>query len=64
MLAEGRDEEGLEELDIKLGMISDPEQEALAALRRHQEEMGMQFEDPAAPVAALHPEYAPDEELR
>ena len=45
-------------------MVSDPEAEALEALRRHQEEMGMRFEDPAAPVTAMHPEYAADEEFR
>jgi hypothetical protein len=41
ILAEGRDTEGLEELDAKIGMIEDPEQVAMEMLRRHQEEMGM-----------------------
>jgi hypothetical protein len=31
-------------------MISDPAEEALAALRAHQEEAGMKFENPDAPV--------------
>jgi hypothetical protein len=31
-------------------MVSNPEEEALAALKAHQEEAGMQFEDPDAPV--------------
>jgi hypothetical protein len=51
MLAENRDEDGLEELDIALGMVSDPEQEALAALAAYQKEKGMVFENPDAPVA-------------
>jgi hypothetical protein len=50
MLAENRDEDGLEELDIAIGMISNPEEEALDALRAHQEAMGMKFENPDAPV--------------
>lgn len=51
MLAEGRSGDELEELDIAIGMVADPEEEALDALRAHQEAMGMTFEDPAAPVA-------------
>jgi predicted NUDIX family NTP pyrophosphohydrolase len=50
MLAENRSPEELEELDIRLGMVPDPEEEALAALRAHQEETGMKFENPDAPV--------------
>lgn len=42
----------MEELDIALGMIIDPADEAREALRRYQEEIGMVFEDPDAPVAA------------
>ena len=51
MLADrcGTDEE-LEALDISLGMVTNPEEEALDALRAHQEEAGMVFEDPDAPV--------------
>jgi hypothetical protein len=41
VLAEGRDSDGLEELDAKIGMIEDPEQAAMEMLRRHQEEMGL-----------------------
>jgi hypothetical protein len=52
-LAEGRDENELEELDMALGMITDPADVAKAALRKYQEEMGMVFEDPDAPVAPM-----------
>jgi hypothetical protein len=41
ILAEGRDSDGLEELDAKIGMIEDPGQVAMEMLRRHQEEMGL-----------------------
>jgi len=51
MLAEGRSETELEELDIATGMVPDPEEEALKALRAHQKTMGMIFENPDAPVA-------------
>lgn len=50
MLAEGRNEEEIEQLDIEIGMVTNPEEEALAALRAHQEVMGMQFDAPDAPV--------------
>lgn len=50
-MAEGRSDEELEQLDIGLGMITNPEEEALAELRRHQAEAGITFEDPDAPVA-------------
>lgn len=40
-LAEGRDEDGLEELDIAVGMIANPEEEALTMLRDYQRQMGM-----------------------
>lgn len=49
-MAENRSEEELERLDIELGMVTNPEEEALAALRQYQEEKGMTFEDPEAPV--------------
>jgi hypothetical protein len=51
MLAENRNEEELEQLDIELGMVDSPEEIALAELKRYQEETGMTFEDPDAPVA-------------
>jgi hypothetical protein len=51
MLAEGRGEEELEQLDIAIGMVANPEEEALEALRAHQEAAGMTFENPDAPVA-------------
>jgi hypothetical protein len=41
ILAEGRDSDGLEELDAKIGMTEDPEQVAMEMLRKYQEEMGM-----------------------
>ena len=52
MLADrcGSDEE-LEQLDISLGMVTNPEEEALDALRAHQEAAGIGFKDPDAPVA-------------
>lgn len=39
-------DEELEKLDIELGMTDSPEEQALRALRAHQEEAGMTFEDP------------------
>jgi len=44
-------------------MVTSAEEIALAALREHQEAMGMTFEHPDAPV---HAElgYGPDEEFR
>lgn len=56
-------DEDLEELDIQIGMIDDPQEIALTALRKHQEELGMTFEQPGAPVPAM-PGYGPDEEFR
>jgi hypothetical protein len=44
-------DEQLEQLDVSLGMVPDPADEALAALRAYQEAAGMTFEDPDAPVA-------------
>lgn len=56
LLAEGlRTEEELEELDIRTGMIADPADEAIAALRAHQEATGMTFDNPDTPVAAPWP---------
>jgi hypothetical protein len=52
VLAEGlRTEEELEELDIRAGMIADPAEEAIAALRAHQEAMGMTWDDTPVPEA-------------
>jgi hypothetical protein len=50
-LAEGRSDDELEELDIAIGMLRDPADEARKALREHQEATGMVFGDPDAPVA-------------
>lgn len=52
LLAEGRSDAEVEQLDIAIGMIDDPAEEAIRELREHQEAMGMTFEDPDAPVAA------------
>ena len=60
VLAEGRNEEELEQLDIEIGMVTNPEEEALAALRAHQEAVGMTFQDPDTPVT---PASAADGEL-
>jgi predicted NUDIX family NTP pyrophosphohydrolase len=43
-------DEELEQLDISLGQVTNPEEEALAALKAHQEETGMTFENPDEPV--------------
>ena len=51
MMAEGRSDDELEQLDIGLGMVTNPEEEALAELRKHQQAAGITFEDPDAPVA-------------
>jgi hypothetical protein len=37
-------------------MVTSPEEIALAELRKHQEAMGMTFEDPDAPVAPSRPD--------
>jgi hypothetical protein len=58
-MAEGRDDAGLEELDIALGMAADPAGDAMAALRAHQEAAGLRFADPDAPVAAPDREDIP-----
>jgi predicted NUDIX family NTP pyrophosphohydrolase len=52
LLAEGRNEEEMEQLDIEIGMVTNPEEEALAALRAHQEAAGLTFDAPDAPVTA------------
>lgn len=62
ILAEGRSEEELEELDGQIGMNEGPVAQALAELRKHQETMGMTFDDPEAPVPP--PLGSVDEEFR
>lgn len=50
-LAENRSDEELEELDIAIGMVKDPADEARRLLREHQEVMGMEWDDtPVAPT--------------
>lgn len=56
VLAEGRDDEALEELDAAIGMIDDPASSARAALAEYQQRAGMTFEDPDAPVAGTEPD--------
>lgn len=46
------DADQLEEFEGSIGMRTSPEAVAKAALRAHQEAMGMTFSDPDAPVAA------------
>jgi hypothetical protein len=48
--AEGLAADELEQLDMELGMTEDPAAEAKAALRAHQEALGLEFDDPDAPV--------------
>lgn len=43
-------EEEREQYDGQIGMTDDPEEAAREALRQHQQEMGIEFEDPDAPV--------------
>jgi hypothetical protein len=50
-------------------MVANPDEEALKALRAHQEEMGLKFDDPDAPVAVSGDDGLPawmqhDEEFR
>lgn len=52
VLAEGKDDDALERLDIAIGMAEDPAEEAVQALKAHQEAIGLRFEDPDAPVTA------------
>ena len=59
VMAEGRGADELDQLDMELGMIEDPAAEAKAALRAHQEALGMQFADPDAPVEARAPDGLP-----
>ena len=56
IMAEGRDDEALEELDASIGMIADPAEEAKAALAAYQRRAGLVFDDPDAPVAAPEPD--------
>jgi hypothetical protein len=51
-MAQGKNDEELEQLDAAIGMVEDPEEEAKRALREHQEAMGMHFDNPNAPVEA------------
>jgi len=69
IMAANRDEEGLRALDEELGMVTSPEEIAMEMLRRHQEEQGMMFADPDAPVEGFRKDaagnlipYVPDEE--
>ena len=64
ILAEGRDEEGLEALDVELGMAEDPAAEAKAALAEYQRRAGMTFEDPDAPVAGQAPDDGLEDWMR
>lgn len=52
ILADGKDDNAVEQLDVAIGMRTDPAEEARQALRQHQEATGMRFEDPDAPVSA------------
>lgn len=54
-----QDEEALAQLDYQIGMAESPEQEAMRALRDHQEAMGMQFADPDGQVAVPDREDVP-----
>jgi hypothetical protein len=49
-MAEGRDEDEMEKLDIEIGMAEDPADAALAALADYQKRAGMVFENPDAVV--------------
>ena len=51
--AEGLGADELEQLDMELGMTEDPAAEAKAALRAHQEALGLDFDDPDAPVEGV-----------
>lgn len=64
VMAEGRDEAGLETLDVQLGMTEDPDSAAMADLRAYQEQMGMTFEDPDAPVAGQAPDDGLEDWMR
>lgn len=48
---QGMDADQIEEFEADIGMRHNPERDARAALRAHQEAMGMTFDDPDAPVA-------------
>jgi hypothetical protein len=69
ILADGRkSEEELAELDYQIGMAVSPEDEALEALREHQEAAGMAL-GPDVPVPAADRDGVPgwmttDEEIR
>jgi hypothetical protein len=54
---------------MQLGMTANPVEDALAELRKHQEVMGMQFENPDAPADIPDKDGVPtwmtkDEEFR
>ena len=46
----GMNEDEIERFDIEIGMTEDPADDAKAALKAHQEEMGIVFENPDEPV--------------
>jgi hypothetical protein len=46
----GMSEEDAENFEARIGMRTDPEADAQAALRAHQEQMGIVIENPDAPV--------------
>lgn len=59
------DENQLREFEEQIGMLPDPKKDALAALKAHQQAMGLTFENPDAPVApdAKSIAAAEDEEI-
>lgn len=61
MIKRPMDDDQARKLDEDIGMVTSPEIIAKEALRRHQEQMGMQFENPDAPVAP--PLGSRDEEI-
>jgi hypothetical protein len=50
VLAEGLDSKELDELDIAIGMVEDPADKAIEALRAHQEAQGMEWDDTPVPA--------------
>lgn len=50
------DDSEIEKFDIEIGQIEDPADEAKAALKAHQEAMGMHFDNPDELVPGMDPE--------
>jgi len=54
----------VEQLDIEIGMVANPEAEAIAQLRAHQEAAGITFDNPDEPVTPSEATLYGEEDMR